>query len=199
MQTIAAAPAVPVLLTEQAAERAAAQTSGGSASAAKPMAVAQAGAVAEPVPHFFTTPELAALRRLSGLLMPPAGKYPGALDAGVPEFLDFLIGVSPAERQQLYRNGLALLNARAAKQFGKAFAALDDKQADAIVRPLLVPVAWVWDPPKDPGSHFLAAAHDDIRTATRNSREWGAAAATSGRRGSGAQQYWNPVDPVYKG
>ena len=163
------------------------------------MAVTRPGTVAEPVSRFFTPSQFAALRKLSEILMPPMGSNPGALDAGAPEFLDFLVGVSPAGRQQLYRTGLDLLNARATKQFNKSFAALDAKQADAIVRPLLVTVVWAYDPPKDPGSHFLTAVHDDIRTATRNSREWGAAAAAAGRRGSGAQQDWNPVDPVYKG
>ncbi len=194
MQTIAAAPAVPVLLTPQAnAQQTAAPT------AAQPIAATKAGTVAEPVTRFFTAPQFAALRKLAEVLMPPIGGNPGALDAGAPEFLDFLIGVSPVERQQLYRTGLDLLNARATKQFNKSFAALDAKQADTIIRPLLVPVPWPYDPPKDPGSHFLIAAHDDIRTATRNSREWGAAAAASGRRGGGGQQYWNPVDPIYKG
>ncbi|MES1258741.1 MAG: hypothetical protein ABUS51_09930, partial [Acidobacteriota bacterium] len=65
--------------------------------------------------------------------------------------------------------------------------------------PLLVLVPWAYDQPKDPGSRFLTAAHEDIRTATRNSREWAAAATKAGRRAPGPQQYWNPVDPIYKG
>jgi len=197
MQAMATAPAVPALLTPFAEKPATAQQS--SSASAAPLASAKAGLVADPVTRFFTAPQFEALRRLSDLLLPPLGKSPGALEAGAPEFLDFLIGVSPADRQQLYRGGLDLLNARAAKQFGKAFAALDAKQADTIIRPLLVAVPWQYDPPKDLGSHFLAAVQDDVRTATRNSREWGAAAAAAGRRGSGAQQYFNVVDPVYKG
>ena len=151
--------------------------------------------VAEPEARFFAPAQFSALQRLSNLLMPPLRGNPGALDAGAPEFLDFLVSASPADRQTLYRNGLDGLNARAKKQFNKNFADLDAAQCDAIVRPLLVPVPWTHEPPKDPLQRFMAAAHDDIRTATRNSREWNTAAG----RNAGRQQFWNPVDPIYKG
>jgi hypothetical protein len=125
---------------------------------------------------------------------------PGATECGAPEFLDFLIGVSPADRQKLYRTGLDNLNARARKQFNKSFADLDDKQADAIIRPLLAPVPWVHDAPKDPSLHFMAEAHRDIRQATQNSREYAAGGAGSGRRGGGfGGGYLNPIDPIYRG
>ena len=193
---MAAAPAVPAaLVLEQATQ---AQTPA-ARPAGQPIANGKRDAVGEPVAHFFTAPQLAALRRLSDLLMPPMKGEPGALDAGVPEFLDFLIGQSPADRKQLYRSGLDMLNAHAAKQFGKPFAELYAKQADAIVRPLLVLVPWSFELPKEPGARFLAAAHDDIRTATRNSREVSAAAVAAGRRPLGAQLYFLPVDPIYKG
>jgi hypothetical protein len=96
------------------------------------------------------------------------------------------------------------LNVRAKKQFGKSFAELDNTQADAVIRPLLAPLPWVYDLPKDPAMRFLAEAHRDIRTATQNSREWAAAGAASGRRGGafgggGGGSYINPIDPVYKG
>jgi hypothetical protein len=128
---------------------------------------------------------------------------PGALECGAPEFLDFLIGASPADRQRLYRTGLDMLNARAKKQFNKSFAELDTAQADTVIRPLLAPVPWVYDAPRDPNVQFLAEAHRDIRTATQNSREWAEAGASSGRRGGGGfgggGSYLNPIDPVYKG
>ena len=131
--------------------------------------------------------------------MPPMRGNPGALECGAAEFLDFLIGVSPSDRQKLYRNGLDTLNARAKKQFNKAFADLDAKQADAIIRPFLAPVPWVHDAPKDPNVHFVTEAHRDIRQATANSREYATNGAAGQRFGGGGGAYLNPIDPVYKG
>ena len=121
------------------------------------------------------------MRKLGGLLQPPLKGRPGALDCGAPEFLDYLIGVSPADRQQLYKAGLDSLNAQAKKQYGKTFADLEASQADAILKPLLVVIAWDEDLPKDPVKHFVAQAHRDFRTATVNSRDYAASAASSGR------------------
>jgi hypothetical protein len=153
-------------------------------------------AVGDTTPKFFTAAQFAALRKLSGILLPPLKGSPGALDTDAPEFLDFLIGVSPVERQQLYRNGLDYLNAQAHRQFGKAFAEIDAAQADTILKPLFVPVAWSYDPPKDPIKHFIFEAHQDIRTATRNAPSANAAAGGTARRGFAGGQYWNPIDPV---
>jgi hypothetical protein len=193
LQTIAAAPAAPAVLAAQQAARPAAPA------ALKMLATAKPGVVAEPVARFFTHAQFEALEKLSDVLVPAGNGNPGALDAEVPQFIDFLIGQSPEERKQLYRSGLDLLNAHAAKQFNKAFGALEAKQADSILRPLMVPVPWSYDPPKDLGSHFATTAHEDIRTATRNSREWAEAAAKAGRRIAGPQLYWNEIDPIYKG
>jgi hypothetical protein len=161
----------------------------------------QTETVGESTQRFFTALQFAALRTLSDTLMPPMRGFPGALECGAPEFLDFLIGVSPADRQALYRTGLDSLNARAKKQFNKSFADVDSTQADALIRPLLTPIPWAYDLPKDPAMHFMAEAHRDIRTATQNSREWANAGASSGRRGGfgGGGYYLNPIDPIYKG
>jgi hypothetical protein len=135
--------------------------------------------------------------------MPPLKNNPGALDAQAPEFLDFLISVSPGDRQTLYRSGLDNLNRQASHKFEKPFAELDAKQADAILRPLLVVRPWPEDLPSDPLQNFIAQVHEDLRTATMNSREWSEAAAKSGHlfhrgfRGSG--YYWAPIDPISEG
>src|SRR4051794_33041166 len=81
--------------------------------------------VGEVTQRFFTPPEWTALRKLSEVLMPPLRGNPGAIECGAPEFLDFLIGASPDDRQHLYRSGLDMLNARAKKQFNKSFSELD--------------------------------------------------------------------------
>src|SRR5437762_21919 len=59
------------------------------------LAMTAADAVAPGAPRFFSPSQLETLRRLGDLLAPPLNGKPGANDAGVPEFLDFLIGESP--------------------------------------------------------------------------------------------------------
>jgi hypothetical protein len=154
--------------------------------------VAIADQASDPVPHFFTQPQFAALRRLCDVLMPPADGNPGALGVGVPEFLDFLIGESPAEKQQLYRAGLDALNAAARRKYTKAFVDVDTSQADGLLAPLHA--AWTHEEPSDPLARFLRAAKIDVRTATMNSREYSAVASTGGRRGGGNGLYWYPLD-----
>lgn len=212
IQSLVAAPAVPAIAQQATAPAAPPQTAqpagrgGGGAfrggQETAPLQTVAADVTAQPVPPaFFNPAQFAALSKLGSLMMPPLNGHPGALEAGAPEFLDFLIGASPADRQRLYRDGLDHLNAQATKQFHKPFAELDAAQADAILKPLLEPIPWGEDLPKNPEHHFIAQAHRDFRTATQNSREWATAAAASGRRGGrgfggGVGLYWLPIDPV---
>jgi len=162
--------------------------------------------VGEPVVKFFSAPQMAALESLCGLLMPPMKGGPGAMEAGVPEFLDFLVGASGPERQELYRTGLDALNARANKAHKKPYAQLDSQQAGGLLAPLSAPYSQ--ELPSDPFARFLVQARQDVRTATINSREWSAAMAAGGggaapaggtrggRRGfggGGIGLYWNPL------
>ena len=201
MQALAAAPAVPALAQQVRP----APSSGGRGSrgalgveqGVKEFEVTQPDAVAEPTARFFTPAQFGALKRLSEALMPAMGGNPGAIECEAPEFLDFLIGVSPAERQQLYRGGLDALNAKAKAKFAKSFAELDAKQVDTVIRPLLAATPWAWDLPKDPVMRFIASVRTDMATATRNSPVW---AEKAGTRGGGAGQLkWLPIDPIYKG
>jgi hypothetical protein len=135
---------------------------------------------ADPVPHFYTPQQFAALRKLCDVLMP------AALAAGVPEFLDFLIGASPSEKQQIYRAGLNALNAK------KPFADLDATEVEKLLAPLRAP--WTYEEPSDPLARFLRLAKTEVRTATINSREFNTAASAGGRRGAGTGLYWYPLD-----
>lgn len=147
---------------------------------------------AEPLPHFFTPPQLAALRRLSDLILPAINGTPGALEARAPEFLDFLLGQSPADRKALYRNGLDALNATARRKYAKAFADLDATQADAVLAPLHQ--NWTYDAPADPLAAFLREAKADVLTATVNSREWISVVSQRSRGASGTSIYWHPIE-----
>jgi hypothetical protein len=138
---------------------------------------------------------MSALRKLSDTLVPASSGYPGALLAGTPEFIDFLIGASPVMQQKLYQSGLDHLNTEAKKQFGMPFAQVNADQADKLIRPGLA--TWLAEhPPADPFQHFMAIAHRDIRTATINSEAWSAAAVASGERAPGVGLYWSPIDPI---
>lgn len=126
--------------------------------------------------------------------MPPYKGYPGAAEAGAPEFLDFLIGISPADRQQMYQSGLDRLDSDARQHFGVSFDAVSAAQADQLIRPWLR--TWMNDhPPKEPYTRFINLAHSDIRTATVNSQAWSEAARASGNDSPDVGLYWFPVDP----
>jgi hypothetical protein len=142
----------------------------------------------EMAPHFFTVVEMATLKKLSDVLVPALNGRPGALEAQAPEFLDFLIGQSPTERQAIYRQGLAGLERQAQSQFKKAFAGLETPQVETLMSPLRQ--AWTFIPPTEAVPRFLREAKADVRTATQNSREWNAGgAAGAGRRAGGMGQY----------
>ena len=119
---------------------------------------------AEPTLKFFSPAEYAALERLAAAIFPSVGAKSGALEAGVPAFLDFLISQAPAPRQKLYRDGLARLNV------GGTLESLSEP--------------WTYKPPADPFKRFLREAKTDILQATFNSREWIEARA-GGRGGTG--------------
>lgn len=151
-------------------------------------------AVAQTDAHFFNPQQTAMLERLCTLLMPALKGYPGALEAGAPEFLDFLIGVSPRDRKQMYQAGLDWLDEESRHKFLVVFAKTTDLQADALIRPWLRP--WMTDhPPTEHRARFINLAHTDIRTATMNSQAWSEAAQAAGRISAGLDLYWYPVDP----
>ena len=190
IQALAATPAAPALLAQQTHQ---AQPAPPPAEASLRYAVPDAAT--EPVLHFFTAQQFAALRKLSDLLMPASStpnSAPGALDAKAPEFLDFLLSQSSADRQQLYRNGLDGLNAQARKRFTKPFADIEASQAEILLAPLREP--WTYDAPSDPVAAMLRAAKDDVRRATTDSREWNLASVAGRARGGGGGLYWLPID-----
>ena len=151
-----------------------------------------ADTAADSLPRLFSSAQFAALARLADLLMPAAGENPGAKEAGVAEFLDFLIGASPADRQTLYREGLDKLNLEARRLYGKPFAETTDADAAPIIEPLRRP--WTDEPAADPVARFLQNAKQDVMEATLNSREWSLARAKRSRRAGGLGMYWYPIE-----
>ncbi len=151
-----------------------------------------ADGIAENASKYFTSLQMATLTRLCDLLVPPMGNKPGASTADTPSFLDFLIGSSPTPRQKLYTSGLNWLDTESQKKFKRSFAKLDDREADAIVRPWLR--TWMSDhPPGEEHASFVNIAHEDIRTATENSKAWSQASSESSSALGGL--YWFPIEP----
>ena len=71
-------------------------------------------------PQFYTATEFALARALADLIIPADERSGSASDAGVPEFLDFLMTAYP-DMQEPMRKGLAWMNAATQSRFQKAF------------------------------------------------------------------------------
>ncbi len=71
-------------------------------------------------PKFFTAHEWATVALLADLIIPKDGRSGSATDAGVPEFIDFMM-VDRPDGQVPMRGGLAWLDAEARARFGRNF------------------------------------------------------------------------------
>ena len=85
-------------------------------------------------PQFFTADEYAMVERLADIII-PSDATPGAKEAGVAEFIDFMVGNDP-EVQYAFRTGLTWLNAHAERNPGKRFMALNAEQQNSVLEPL---------------------------------------------------------------
>ncbi len=136
-------------------------------------------------PRFFSPAQFATLAKLSQILVPTPDGGVGANEANAAEFLDFLIGQSPSDRQQVYLKGLDAL-------VKVGFAKMTADQATKAMAPLRTP--WTYEPSTDPLTRFLHTAKADVRTATQNSKQFSAMNAATARRFGGVGLYWYPLD-----
>lgn len=85
-------------------------------------------------PKFFSAEEWRTVRTLADMILPRDERSGSATDAGVPEFMDYLMldpedgDRSRENRQTAMRGGLAWINSLAERRFGKMFA--DGSEAD---------------------------------------------------------------------
>jgi gluconate 2-dehydrogenase gamma chain len=127
LKVLLAAPAATFTWTEAeaAAAAAAAQT-------------ARAAATAKPfVPKFFTANEFNLVRVLADIVIPKDERSGSATDAGVPEFMDFMMIDQPA-RQVAMRGGLAWLDVECQGRFDKTFLNCSEAERTAV----LDDIAW---------------------------------------------------------
>jgi hypothetical protein len=85
-------------------------------------------------PQFFTAAEYEMVERLADLII-PSDSTPGAKEAGVAEFVDFMVA-SDADVQYEFRTGLTWLDAYSEQVTGKKFADLSPEQQTSLLEPL---------------------------------------------------------------
>jgi len=85
-------------------------------------------------PQFFTADEYATLDQLTALILPNDGT-PGARDAGVSEFIDFMVAHDPA-LQYDFRFGLSWLDMHAKQAQQRPFRDLEPAAQTALLQPL---------------------------------------------------------------
>jgi hypothetical protein len=83
-------------------------------------------------PKFFTAGEWATVSMLTDLIIPKDEKSGSATDAGVPEFMDFMMVDQPT-RQSAMRGGLAWLDHECQRRHDKSFVACLDTQRTALL------------------------------------------------------------------
>lgn len=85
-------------------------------------------------PRFFSAGEYATVERLAELIIPSDGS-PGAREAGVGEFVDFMVSSDPGV-QYRFRYGLTWLDAHAQNLHGSPFRGLDEPTQTGLLEPL---------------------------------------------------------------
>ncbi|MGQ0735524.1 MAG: gluconate 2-dehydrogenase subunit 3 family protein [Acidobacteriota bacterium] len=88
-------------------------------------------------PRFFTPHEYQTVRTLVDLIIPRDDRSGSATDAGVPEFMDFMM-IDQPERQVAMRGGLAWLDVECHKRFDHSFLDCDVEERRAV----LDDIAW---------------------------------------------------------
>jgi gluconate 2-dehydrogenase gamma chain len=88
-------------------------------------------------PQHFTAHEWETVRLLVDLILPKDERSGSATDAGVPEFMDFMLGDDP-ELATPVRGGLAWLDHACDDRYGTSFVAASDRER----RALLDDIAW---------------------------------------------------------
>jgi hypothetical protein len=83
-------------------------------------------------PKFFTAHEYATVAVLVNLIIPKDERSGSATDAGVPEFMDFMM-IDQPRRQVAMRGGLALMDRLCEERFNKRFVACSDAERREIL------------------------------------------------------------------
>jgi len=126
LKVLLAAPAATFAWTDAEAAQAAASAQAARVVTAKPF-----------VPKFFTATEFKLVSVLADIVIPKDERSGSATDAGVPEFMDFMMIDQPA-RQVAMRGGLAWLDVECQRRFDKTFLNCAETERAAV----LDDIAW---------------------------------------------------------
>ncbi|HEX4167206.1 MAG TPA: gluconate 2-dehydrogenase subunit 3 family protein [Bryobacteraceae bacterium] len=85
-------------------------------------------------PHFFNDTDFATISRIADLII-PATDTPGAVEAGVPEYIDSVLARN-TDQQLVVADGLRWLDAEARRSGPHTFLELNEQQQLAILEPL---------------------------------------------------------------
>lgn len=88
-------------------------------------------------PQFFTSHEYKTVRVMVDWIIPADERSGSATDAGVPEFMDFMM-IDQPQRQTAMRGGLAWIDAQCHKRFNRPFVDCSNEEQKA----LLDDIAW---------------------------------------------------------
>jgi hypothetical protein len=102
------------------------------------LAAREAIARATFAPVFFTAAELETVKILADLVIPKDARSGSATDAGVPEFMDFILNENSG-MQIPFRGGLAWINTEARERFGREFSAITEAQRKQILDDIAYP------------------------------------------------------------
>lgn len=118
-------------------------------------------------PKFFTPHEYATVTALANLIIPKDERSGNASEAGVPEFIDFMM-VDQPDRQLMMRGGIKWLDSECRKRYGQPFvkcaAAQQTEICDAIAYPAKA------KPEHSHGVRFFSAVRDLTATGFFTSR-----------------------------
>jgi hypothetical protein len=141
-------------------------------------------------PKYFAPDDWRTVRVLADIVIPRDARSGSATDAGVPEFMDFMLGDRPGMRTWM-REGLSWLTVESEKRFGRPFHECSAEQRTAIVED----IAW----PRRAKPEFQAGVRffNNFRNLTA-SGFWSSQMGVGdlGYIGNTAQARWNGCPPA---
>ena len=108
-------------------------------------------------PRFFTAHELATATMLADMILPRDERSGSASDAGVPEFLDFVLAEEMTDPVRI-RGGLAWLDSECTDRFARRFVEADESQRGLVLDDIAWPARA--KPEFSQGTAFFTAFRD---------------------------------------